>query len=88
MNTSKQYICEAMLNVIKQLEKRNIHLTECRMMDYHFHEYYFRVNASPEIIDSLVLNGVHVIKNSIVCDCHWSELEFRRMIDFDGPLFT
>ena len=74
--TDKQYVCEAMLNVIKQLEERGVHLSECRMSDYHFHEYYFRVNADPKIIDSLVLNGVHVVDNSIICDCHWSIMEF------------
>ena len=39
-----------MQNLINQLKQRNIPLAESRMSDYHFHEFYFRVNASPEII--------------------------------------
>ena len=77
MENENQYICPVMQNIINQLKERNIPLAESRMSDYHFHEFYFRVNASPEIIKTLHIEGAHVIKNSIVCDCHWSIMEFK-----------
>jgi len=48
MKQEDQYICPVMRNLIDQLEERNIPLAESRMSDYHFHEFYFRVNANPE----------------------------------------
>lgn len=77
MENENQYICHVMRNIINQLEERNIPLAESRMSDYHFHEFYFRVNANPEIIKTLRIEGAKVVKNSIVCDCHWSEMEFK-----------
>ena len=77
MENENQYICPVMQNIINQLKERNIPLAESRMSDYHFHEFYFRVNASPEIIKTLHIEGAHVIKNSIVCDSHWSIMEFK-----------
>ena len=50
LENEDQYICLVMQNLINQLKQRNIPLAESRMSDYHFHEFYFRVNASPEII--------------------------------------
>ena len=77
MENENQYICPVMQNIINQLKERNIPLAESRMSDYHFHEFYFRVNASPEIIKALHIECTHVIKNSIVCDCHWSIMKFK-----------
>ena len=50
LENEDQYICLVMQNLINQLKQRNIPLAESRISDYHFHEFYFRVNASPEII--------------------------------------
>ena len=74
---STDYICDVMKNLINQLKERNIPITECRMSDYHFHEYYIRVNANPETIKTLHFEGAKIVKNSIVCDCHWSIMEFK-----------
>lgn len=72
-----QHICDVMQNIINQLKEKNIPLAESRMRDYHFHEFYFRVNANPEVIKLLKFEGAHVVKNSVICDCHWSEMEFK-----------
>ncbi len=77
MNIDTDYICDVMKNLINQLKERNIPITECRMSDYHFHEYYIRVNANPEIIKTLHFEGAKIVKNSIVCDCHWSIMKFK-----------
>ncbi len=74
---STDYICDVMKNLINQLKERNIPITECRMSDYHFHEYYIRVNANPEIIKTLHFEGAKIVNNSIVCDCHWSIMKFK-----------
>ena len=73
----KNVICPVMQSLIDQLKKRGIPLAESRMSDYHFHEFYFRVNASPETIKTLHIEGAKVVKNCIVCDCHWSTMEFK-----------
>lgn len=78
MKQEDQYICPVMRNLIDQLEERNIPLAESRMSDYHFHEFYFRVNANPEIIKTLHFEGAKVVGNCIVCDCHWSTMEFDK----------
>ena len=78
MKQEDQYICPVMRNLIDQLEERNIPLAESRMSDYHFHEFYFRVNANPEIIKTLHFEGAKVVENCIVCDCHWSTMEFDK----------
>lgn len=74
---STDYICDVMKNLFNQLKERNIPITECRMSDYHFHEYYIRVNANPEIIKTLHFEGAKIVDNSIVCDCHWSIMKFK-----------
>lgn len=80
MKQEDQYICPVMRNLIDQLEERNIPLAESRMSDYHFHEFYFRVNANPEIIKTPHFEGAKVVENCIVCDCHWSTMEFKHII--------
>ena len=74
---STDYICDVMKNLINQLKERNIPITECRMSDYHFHEYYIRVKANSEIIKTLHFEGAKIVENSIVCDCPWSIMEFK-----------
>ena len=66
MENENQYICPVMQSLINQLKERNIPLAESRMSDYHFHEFYFRVNANPEIIKTLHIEGAKVIDNDIV----------------------
>ena len=77
MENENQYICPVMQSLINQLKERNIPLAESRRSDYHFHEFYFRVNANPEIIKTLHIEGAKVIDNDIVCDCHWSIMRFK-----------
>lgn len=74
----KRYICDVMQDIINQLKEKNIPLAEYRMSDYHFHEFYFRVNADPEIIKTLQIYNAKIVDNSIYCDCHWSKMEFKK----------
>lgn len=65
MENENQYISPVMQNIVNQLKERNIPLAESRMSDYHFHEFYFRVNASLEIIKTLHIEGAHIIKTQL-----------------------
>lgn len=68
--------CEPINKLIAQIENQGFPIVESRLEDYHFHQLYFRVNAKIEEIKEIDISEFTLKDNFLICDCHWSRVEF------------
>jgi hypothetical protein len=69
--------CEPINRLIGDLENNGVLIIESKLEDYHFHQMYFKINASLEQLKDMNLSGFTKNDNFLICDCHWSRIEFN-----------
>lgn len=69
--------CTPINELIHGLEKNGFKVIESRLEDYHFHQLYLRVNTTIENAKKLNIEGLTEKDNFLICDCHWSRIEFE-----------
>ncbi|MCS6823555.1 MAG: hypothetical protein NZ529_04605 [Cytophagaceae bacterium] len=72
--------CNPINRLINQLNDKGIEVVESKLEDYHFHQLYFKINASIEVTNDMSLDDLTKRDNFIVCDCHWSRVEFLQSL--------
>lgn len=68
-------VCNAISNLLKELESRGFKLEDQDLRDYHFKEMYFKMSGNLNLIENFSPSGVKRIKNKFICECHWSTIE-------------
>ena len=69
--------CEPVNRLMEELTSEGFTILESRLEDYHFHQLYFKVNAKISNIKHLGRIGFTRKDNFLVCDCHWTSVEFK-----------
>jgi len=69
--------CEPVNRVIEELLENGYEIIEEKLEDYHFRQLYFKVNANMQAVDNLNITGFAKKDNFLICDCHWSRIEFE-----------
>jgi hypothetical protein len=68
--------CNPIERILKILESKGFVITEERLEDYHFAQLYFKVVGNIDLIDRMDLKGFIRKDNFLICECHWSAIEF------------
>jgi hypothetical protein len=68
--------CEPITATINLLQKHGYKKLEAHLEDFHFHQLYFKVDAHTASLETFITTGVTRKDDFIICDCHWSRIEF------------
>ncbi|MBN8702469.1 MAG: hypothetical protein J0M08_05365 [Bacteroidetes bacterium] len=68
--------CEPINKIIEEILKIGYKTLESKLEDYHFRQLYFKVNAKIDILKGFDISGFTIKDNFLICDCHWSRIEF------------
>jgi hypothetical protein len=68
-------VCEPISLLLESLEAKGLKIIESKLVDYHFHEMYFKVSN----IGNVQVPKIEKIKkhssSEYVCECHLSTVE-------------
>lgn len=70
--------CDPINSIIEKILEAGYEILESKLEDYHFHQLYFKVNAKIDILSEIDISGFTIKDNFLVCDCHWSRIEFSQ----------
>jgi hypothetical protein len=76
--------CDPINRIIEKILERGYKILESKLDDYHFHQLYFKVNAKIDILDEIDISGFTIKDSFLVCDCHWSRIEFALSVVFNA----
>jgi hypothetical protein len=68
--------CKPINTLLEKLIDKGFEVLESKLEDYHFHQLYFKINTSIDTAKELKIEGFTEKDNFLICDCHWSRLEF------------
>lgn len=68
--------CEPINRLIKDIENKGFKILESKLEDYHFRQLYIKVEGELSELKNFDLRGFSVSGNFLICDCHWSRIEF------------
>jgi hypothetical protein len=68
--------CDPINRLVKDLVERGYMIIERKLEDYHFHQLYFKVDTRLSEVKDINTSGLTRFDNFLVCDCHWSRIEF------------
>lgn len=71
--------CEPVNRLVEDLGKKGFSMIESRLEDYHFHQLYIKFDITLSKLVDIDLSGFTKIDNFLVCDCHWSRIEFQKV---------
>ena len=69
-------VCEPVDNILNAISDLGFSILESKLEDYHFHQFYFKVDAPVEILNGLKIDKFSFRENILICNCHWSRIEF------------
>jgi hypothetical protein len=68
--------CEPVNRLVNEIIEKGFEIVESKLEDYHFKQLYFKVNANEVIIKDLDTSGFSQVDRFLICNCHWSRIEF------------
>jgi hypothetical protein len=74
-------VCEPVNNLLDEMIIRGFKVIEMRLEDYHFHQFYFKIEGNLSSVNAINLNGFSQKDNFLICDCHWSAIEVTQRIE-------
>jgi hypothetical protein len=70
--------CMPIKSIIELLEQNNFKIFEEKISDYHFNEYYIKMQGKySENIDKINIENITKGNNMFICACHWSTIELE-----------
>ncbi len=68
--------CDPINKLIEDLVQNGFEILDSKLEDYHFHQLYFKIKGNIHEIEKISKNNFSQINNFLICDCHWSRIEF------------
>ena len=69
--------CAPVNRVLYEIKVKGYIVLDSKIEDYHFHQLYFKVNAKIDLVKEIDISGFTLKGNFLICDCHWSRIEFK-----------
>jgi hypothetical protein len=69
--------CASVNRLIQDIEDEGFCVLEKKLEDYHFRQLYFKLNVSLDKVKNIDKSGFTIHDNFLVCECHWSRIEFE-----------
>lgn len=70
-------ICKPINTLVELLEEKGFNVIESRIQDYHFHEFFIKLNGGDiDTIPPINIDKIEKISRlQFTCSCHWSIVE-------------
>lgn len=70
--------CESINKLIEKLLEKGSMILESKLEDYHVCQLYFKMNTTIDVLKEIDTAGFSEKDNFLICDCHWSRIEFLK----------